>query len=162
MIWPRSAILHSAAASRVDGIFAVTVSTAERIATSARRCPGHAPGRWRSGTMSRLSSSVGEMLIAASVMSSGLRIARHIDDEDVADAPRGAQAAALSTTACISSSVWRRPSSAPRLCRRGPGRPLVAAAAWLCSRRNDLESPDRARPAPRRRGSCAPARPAPG
>ena len=32
-IWPRSAILHSAAASIVDGIFDVTVSTAERIAT---------------------------------------------------------------------------------------------------------------------------------
>ena len=33
VIWPRSAILHSAAASIVDGIFVVTVSTADRIAT---------------------------------------------------------------------------------------------------------------------------------
>src|SRR5271169_1288603 len=33
VIWPRSAILHSAAASMVDGIFGVTVSTAERMAT---------------------------------------------------------------------------------------------------------------------------------
>ena len=33
LIWPRSAILHSAAASMVEGIFGVTVSTAERIAT---------------------------------------------------------------------------------------------------------------------------------
>src|SRR5215212_4917339 len=33
VIWPRSAILHSAAASMVDGIADVTVSTADRIAT---------------------------------------------------------------------------------------------------------------------------------
>ena len=33
VIWPRSAILQSAAASMVEGILAVTVSTAERIAT---------------------------------------------------------------------------------------------------------------------------------
>ena len=33
VIWPRSAILHSAAASIVDGIFVVTVSTAVSIAT---------------------------------------------------------------------------------------------------------------------------------
>ena len=33
MIWPRSAILHSAAASIVDGTFGLTVSIADRIAT---------------------------------------------------------------------------------------------------------------------------------
>ena len=33
MIWPRSAILHRAAASIVEGTFAVTVSIALRIAT---------------------------------------------------------------------------------------------------------------------------------
>ena len=33
VIWPRSDILHRAAASMVDGIFDVTVSTADKIAT---------------------------------------------------------------------------------------------------------------------------------
>jgi hypothetical protein len=33
VICPRSAILHSAAASMVEGIFVVTVSTAERMPT---------------------------------------------------------------------------------------------------------------------------------
>ena len=33
VIWPRSAILQRAAASMVEGIFEVTVSTAERMAT---------------------------------------------------------------------------------------------------------------------------------
>ena len=33
VIWPRSAILHSAAASMVEGMVGVTVSTAERMAT---------------------------------------------------------------------------------------------------------------------------------
>ncbi len=32
------------------------------------------------------------MLIAASVMNSGLGVTGHVHDEDVADAPRGAQA----------------------------------------------------------------------
>ena len=39
VIWPRSAILHRAAASMVEGIFAVTVSTARRIATFGRSTP---------------------------------------------------------------------------------------------------------------------------
>src|SRR5512132_3153573 len=39
LIWPRSAILQSAAASMVEGIFGVTVSTAERIATLGLAMP---------------------------------------------------------------------------------------------------------------------------
>ena len=71
MICPRSAILHSAAASIVEGIFELTVSTAERIATfggSTRSACASSIAFW---TMSTLSSSVGEMLTAASVMNSG-------------------------------------------------------------------------------------------
>ena len=37
------------------------------------------------------------------------RIGRHIDNEDVADAPLGTQAGSPSTTACISSSVCSAP-----------------------------------------------------
>ena len=68
VIWPRSAILHSAAASMVEGIFDVTVSTADRMAT-LRRAEADAVKRsiafWM---MSRLTSRSGKMLIAASVM----------------------------------------------------------------------------------------------
>ena len=39
MIWPRSAILHRAAASSVAVIFGLTVSTAERMATLGRATP---------------------------------------------------------------------------------------------------------------------------
>ena len=49
VIWPRSAILHSAAASIVEGIFVVTVSTAERIATRGVHGRTRCKGRWRSG-----------------------------------------------------------------------------------------------------------------
>ena len=70
-IWPRSAILHSAAASMVLGMLGVTCSTADRIAT--RGSPRPRP--WcRSITlrmMSALVSRSGKMLMAASVMNSG-------------------------------------------------------------------------------------------
>ena len=68
LIWPRSAILHKAAASSVLGIFGLTVSTAARIAT--RGSPRPSP-RCRSiafWTMSTLVARSGTMLIAASVM----------------------------------------------------------------------------------------------
>jgi hypothetical protein len=38
VIWPRSAILHRAAASTVEWVFGFTVSTAERIATVGSQC----------------------------------------------------------------------------------------------------------------------------
>ena len=72
MIWPRSAILHSAAASSVAGIFDVTVSTAARIATFGRARPSEMARSIAFWQMSTLSSSVGAMLIAASVTISTL------------------------------------------------------------------------------------------
>jgi hypothetical protein len=68
VICPRSAILQSAAASIVDGIFEVTVSTADRIATRGD-LPNPA-STYRSiafWMMSRLASRSGKMLMAASV-----------------------------------------------------------------------------------------------
>ena len=56
-----------------------------------------------------LSSSVGAMLTAASVMISGVVVAGHVHDEAVADPARGAQARLALTTAPISSSVCRLP-----------------------------------------------------
>ena len=63
----RSAILHNAAASRVAGIFEVTVSTAARIATFGRSTPRETARSIAFWQMSTLSSRVGAMLIAASV-----------------------------------------------------------------------------------------------
>ena len=90
MICPRSAILHSAAASIVDGIFDVTVSTAERIATRGVPrpiCVNRSIAFW---TMSRLVSRSGAILIAASV-TNRVSGCRHVHDEHVADPARGAQ-----------------------------------------------------------------------
>ena len=72
MICPRSLILHSAAASMVAGILEVTVSTAARIAIFGRSTPSETQRLMAFWQMSTLSSSVGAMLIAASVMTSTL------------------------------------------------------------------------------------------
>src|SRR5262245_66686584 len=72
LICPRSAILHSAAASRVAGILELTVSTAARIATLGVLTPSAIARSIAFWQMSTLSSSVGAMLIAASVTRSAL------------------------------------------------------------------------------------------
>jgi hypothetical protein len=124
VIWPRSAILHSAAASMVDGTFGLTVSIADRIATGLARSPAHGARSMAFWTMWTLSSSVGKMLTAASVMISARSIGRHVHHEAVADAPLGAQAGvALGTTAAISSSVCRLPFISASPCPRAPGAP---------------------------------------
>ncbi len=70
VIWPRSAILHSAAASSVPCSFAVTVSTAERIATRGSSMPRMWARSMALRQMSALVSRSGLMLIAQSVTSS--------------------------------------------------------------------------------------------
>ena len=72
VIWPRSAILQRAAASSVDGIAGVTVSTADRMATLGWGVPMICANWMAFWMMSAFSSSVGAMLMAASVMSNGL------------------------------------------------------------------------------------------
>ena len=75
VIWPRSAILHNAAASMVDRMSGLTVSIAERIATlgdSRPRVRARSIAFW---TMSILSRSVGAMFTAASVMISACSMA---------------------------------------------------------------------------------------
>jgi hypothetical protein len=67
VICPRSAILHSAAASKVDGTSGFTVSIAERIATRTSVAPRSRLRSIAFWTMSTFSLSVGAMLIAASV-----------------------------------------------------------------------------------------------
>ena len=93
VIWPRSTILHSAAASMVDGTFGLTVSIAERMATrTSVDAHAHAPGRSRSAGCRPCPPASGAMLTAASVMISASVVAGHVHHEAVADAPRGAQA----------------------------------------------------------------------
>ena len=59
VIWPRSAILQSAAASSVDLIFSVTISIADRIATRGSGIPKACARSIAFWIMSRLSASVG-------------------------------------------------------------------------------------------------------
>jgi len=56
---PRSAILHSAPASRVEGIFGLTVSTAERIATLGVSIPRTCARSMAFWTISRFASRSG-------------------------------------------------------------------------------------------------------
>ena len=132
VIWPRSAILHSAAASMVEGIFVVTVSTADRIATRGGSMPMPFQRSMAFWTMSRLVSRSGKMLIAASVMNSVSAwpgtsmtktwLIRRSVRRPVAEA----------VTSRISSSVCRLPfiSSSPLPSRISAT--ARAAAAWLC------------------------------
>jgi hypothetical protein len=59
--------LHSAAASTVEGTFGVTISTAERMATSGDLNPNATARSIAFWMMSTFSSSVGAMFTAASV-----------------------------------------------------------------------------------------------
>src|SRR3954466_6593635 len=96
-IWPRSAILQSAAASIVPGIFGLTVSIAERMATRGVPSPR---ARGRAMTLRRVSALVsgaggvfagpgGEMFARAWVKKGGPGEVGHVHDEDVADAALG-------------------------------------------------------------------------
>src|SRR5882757_9065085 len=71
VICPRSAILHRAAASMVDGTAGLTVSIADMIATRTSGNPNAWPRSIAFCTMSTLSARLGAMLTAASVMISG-------------------------------------------------------------------------------------------
>ena len=91
MICPRSAILHSAAASIVAGIFELTVSTAARIATFGRSRPSEMR------EVDRVLADVDLVLERRRDVDrrvgddQHLVIGRHVHDEDVADAAAGAQ-----------------------------------------------------------------------
>ena len=80
VICPRSAILHSAVASMVDGMLTITVSTAERIATFG--IPSPRP----------LGHKIGEDVHCSISDEKRLWVIGNVHDEDVADPPRGPQA----------------------------------------------------------------------
>ncbi|OIQ80686.1 hypothetical protein GALL_375510 [mine drainage metagenome] len=132
-IWPRSAILHSAAASSVDGILGLTVSTAERIATFGSALPIAWASSMAFCTMSRLASRSGSTFTAAS--DSNSRRSRPTTSMTKAWLTRRAVRSPVcaSTTACINSSVCSEPFI---IARTVPSRTIAtacAAAAWLCS-----------------------------
>ena len=93
LICPRSAILHSAAASSVACIFELTVSTAARIATFGFSKPE------RDGQIDRVLTDIDFVFQRRRDIDGGighdqnLVISRHVHDEDVADAASGAQSA---------------------------------------------------------------------
>ena len=92
----RSAILQSAAASMVEGIFEVTVSTADRMATR-----GVVP---KPACVIEIDSVLDDIALAVEIREDidrrvgyedGLGVGRHVHDKDVADAPVGPQPADL-------------------------------------------------------------------
>ncbi len=134
VICPRSAILHSAAASSVPGIFGLTVSTAERIATFGFAMPRMCARSIAFWQMSTLSSSVGIDVDRGVGDQQQPRIRRDVEHEHVRDAARGAQARWRSaTTAPISSSVCRLPFISASTSPARASSTAFSAAAWLCS-----------------------------
>ena len=131
VIWPRSAILHSAAASIVDGISEVTVSTADRIATFGRPMP---QGMRK---IDRVLHDIDFILQRRKDVHRSVGdeqrfwIGRHVHDEDVADAPRRAQPVSLLTTASINSSVCRLPFISASASPAADHFDAFAADAWL-------------------------------
>ncbi|ABA53469.1 hypothetical protein BURPS1710b_A1059 [Burkholderia pseudomallei 1710b] len=145
-ICPRAAITVSAAASSVDGIFGLTVSTAASTATRGRSTPSTCSRSTAFWQMSRFCSSVGAMLIAASVMRSGFGYAgtsiaytwlmrRSVRSRDAGP-----------ITAASNSSVCRLPFISAATSPAPPISTARAAAAWLCSTAS-IGTPARSTPA---------------
>ncbi len=131
MIWPRSAILHNAAASRVEGTFGLTVSIADTIATRTTSIPKEWARSMAFWTMSRFSSSVGAMLIAASVTMRGSSwpgtsiTKQWLRRRSVRSPP------SRRTTAPISSSVWRLPFISAPASPALTSATALSAESWL-------------------------------
>ena len=160
VIWPRSAILHSAAASIVAGIFELTVSTAARIATFG------CVDAERHRQIDRVLADVDLVFERRRDVDRGvgddehLVIGRHVHDEDVADAAAGAQTRlprddrAEQLVACAGC-----PSSGARPRPCAPAPPPCAADAVAVRRVDDPRLPEiDARSASRPRGSWRPGR----
>ena len=92
VIWPRSAILHSAAASSVDGTLALMVSIALRIATRTSWKPIACARSIAFCTMSTLCIQIRRNVHRGVGDDQRIGMSRHVQDEAVADAPRGADA----------------------------------------------------------------------
>ena len=140
VIWPRSAILHSAAASMVDGILDVTVSTAERMATRGVPSPTGVKRSTAFCTMSRLASRSGKILIAASVINS----VSACDGTSMTKTwliRRAVRKPVLEdVTARISSSVCRLPFINNSPCPALISSTALAAAASLCGASTTLKA----------------------
>src|SRR5262249_11909072 len=132
VICPRSAILHSAAASMVDSILEVTVSTADRMATLGCSMPSTWARSMAFWTISTFSSSLGKMLTAASV----IRSMRGYDGTSMTKTwlrRRDVRSpVAEGTTAPSSSSVWRLPFMSASTSPARASSTAFTAAAWLC------------------------------
>ena len=90
LICPRSAILQSAAASIVAGIFEVTVSTAARIATLGFSDPARSRDQSRSGKYHFVFQRGGDIDRTVS-NNQDLVIRRDVHHKDVTDATAGPQ-----------------------------------------------------------------------
>ena len=101
LIWPRSAILQSAAASSVAGIFELTVSTAQRIATFGFSNPSAHFGNVE-GTLVYNAEDVTKSTVEVKLPLSGLnsftaKFDEHLKSADFFDAAKFADATFKST-----------------------------------------------------------------
>ena len=133
VICPRSAILHKAAASMVDGTWGFTVSIAERMATLGSCRPSATARSIAFCTIWTLSSSVGKMFTAASVMMTTRSISgTSMMKQWLMRRPVRSPESRL-TTAAISSSVCRLPVISNSTLPSRASRTAVSADSTLCA-----------------------------
>lgn len=135
VICPRSAILHSAAASTVEGTAGLTVSVAERIATRTSSSCSPTSRAWARSmafwVMSIFSARVGAMFTAASVMIRGSACPGTSITKQWLTRRAVRSPVSRLTTAPISSSVCRLPFISASALPSRTSSTARAAAAWL-------------------------------
>src|SRR6266446_5634944 len=133
VIWPRSAILHNAAASTVDGTLGLTVSIADRIATRTSSNRSAWPRSIAFCTMSTLASRSGAMFTAASVTISGSLWPGTSITKQWLMRRAVRMPPSRATTAPISSSVCRLPFIKASALPSRTSSTAFAAESWLCA-----------------------------
>ncbi len=141
VIWPRSAILHSAAASSVEVTSGLMVSIALRIATHGSATPIACARSMAFWTMSTFTLRSGAMLTAASVITSasswpGTSMMKQWLIRRPVRNP-----VSRATTADISSSVCRLPFIKASARPSRTSATALAAASWLCTASTSSNAP---------------------
>src|SRR3569833_3125748 len=133
VIWPRSAILHRAAASIVEGTLGLTVSMALRMATRGSWTPSACDRPKAIWMMSTFSSRLGAMFTAASVMIMSLAWPGTSLMKQWLMRWAVRRPVSRATTAAINSSVCRLPFIRAWALPARTSATALAAASWLCS-----------------------------
>src|SRR5271166_6471545 len=133
VICPRSAILHNAAASIVEGTFGLTVSIADRIATRTSSNRNACPRSMAFCTISTLSARSGVMFTAASVMISGSEWLGTSITKQWLMRRAVRMPPSRATTAPISSSVCKLPFIKASALPSRTSATAFSAESWLCA-----------------------------